>query len=64
MAGPWVVARMYDVSGSYSSAFVLCVFISIFAAAILLPLKPVYWLEMRARNKQDSEPPNAQVDKA
>jgi predicted MFS family arabinose efflux permease len=52
MAGPWVIARMYDASGSYTSSFILCFVISLFAAAILLPLRPDYWLEMRARNRQ------------
>lgn len=53
MAGPWAIARMYDTSGSYTSSFILCIGISLFAAAILLPLKPTYWLEMRARIGRD-----------
>jgi predicted MFS family arabinose efflux permease len=47
--GPWVMARMYDTSGSYTSAFILCAVLSVVAAAILIPVKPVYWQEMKAR---------------
>lgn len=47
--GPWVMARMYDTSGSYLSAFVLCTVLGIFAAVILLPVRPVYWQAMKAR---------------
>jgi MFS family permease len=52
MAGPWVVARMYDATGSYMMPFIVCIGISLFAAAVLLPLRPDYWLEMRERNRQ------------
>jgi len=52
MAGPWVVARMYDATGSYTMPFMVCIGISLFAAAILLPLRPDYWLDMRERNRQ------------
>jgi predicted MFS family arabinose efflux permease len=47
--GPWAMARMYDTSGSYDSAFILGAVLSVFAAAILLPVRPDYWLEMKAR---------------
>tara|TARA_R110002049_G_scaffold138781_8_gene299207 strand:- start:490 stop:1779 length:1290 start_codon:yes stop_codon:yes gene_type:complete len=55
MTGPWLVARLYDTTGSYTVPFILCFFISLFAAAILLPLKPSYWIEMCARNRADRE---------
>jgi len=42
--GPWVVARMYDASGSYNDAFLLCAALGIVAALILLPVRPAYWL--------------------
>lgn len=54
MAGPWVVARMRDMSGSYNSAFILCILVSVFAAVILLPLKPVYWLNLKAAMKNET----------
>jgi cyanate permease len=47
--GPWVVARMYESSGSYTQAFVLCAGLAVIAAVILLPAKPTYWLAMRER---------------
>lgn len=47
--GPWVVARMYDVTGSYTAPFLLCAVGAVAAAAVLVPVKPKYWLEMRAR---------------
>jgi MFS family permease len=47
--GPWVLARMHDASGSYTSAFILCAVLGVFAAAILLPVKPLYWQEMKAK---------------
>lgn len=48
-AGPWFMARMFDVTGSYVLPFVVCAGVGIFAAAVLIPVKPVYWLEMKAR---------------
>lgn len=47
--GPWVVARMYASNGSYAQAFVMCAVLAVVAAAILLPVKPAYWLDMRER---------------
>ena len=47
--GPWVVARMYASSGSYTAPFILCAVIAVAAAAILLPVKPSYWFGMRER---------------
>lgn len=61
MAGPWVIARMYDATGSYTTPFIVCIGISLFAAAILLPLKPNYWLEMRARNKREAAATQAEA---
>ncbi|NOX70314.1 MAG: MFS transporter [Gammaproteobacteria bacterium] len=47
--GPWVVARMYETSGSYAGAFVLCAVVATAAAAILMPVQPRYWQDMRKR---------------
>lgn len=47
--GPWFMGRMFDVTGSYVLPFMICCAVSVFAAAILLPVKPQYWQEMRAR---------------
>jgi len=51
--GPWVVARMYDATGSYTAPFVLCAVLAVLAAALLLPVRPRYWLEMRARLRSE-----------
>lgn len=48
-AGPWFVARMYESTGSYESAFIMCACIGVAAAFILLPVKPKYWLRQRER---------------
>ncbi len=47
--GPWFMARMFTVTGSYVLPFIICAGVGIFAAAILIPVKPVYWLEMKTR---------------
>ena len=31
--------------------FIICAGVAVFAAAILIPVKPVYWLELRERIK-------------
>ena len=49
--GPWVVARMYELNGSYTAAFILCAVVGVAAAAILMPVQPRYWLDMRERLK-------------
>lgn len=56
--GPPVVARLYTTTGSYLVPFVLCAFVAILAAAVLIPVKPVYWLELRDRIKA-GQPANA-----
>ncbi len=48
-AGPWFLGYMFDTTGSYVTPFLVCAVISVFAAVVLLPLKPEYWLAMRAR---------------
>jgi predicted MFS family arabinose efflux permease len=47
--GPWFMGRMFEITGSYVLPFIICSGISVFAAAILLPVKPKYWQEMRER---------------
>ncbi len=49
--GPWFMARMFGMTGSYVVPFVICSGVAVFAAAILIPVKPVYWLELRSRLK-------------
>jgi nitrate/nitrite transporter NarK len=45
--GPWFVARMYAATGSYSVAFTICAVVGVMAAVVLLPVKPVYWLQQK-----------------
>jgi predicted MFS family arabinose efflux permease len=56
--GPWFMARMFGITGSYVVPFVICAGVAVFAAAILIPVKPVYWLELRERIKA-GKPVNA-----
>jgi predicted MFS family arabinose efflux permease len=49
--GPWFMGRMFTVTGSYVMPFIICAGISVFAAAVLLPVKPKYWQEMKAKIK-------------
>jgi hypothetical protein len=45
------MARMFGITGSYVVPFIICAGVAVFAAAILIPVKPVYWLELRERVK-------------
>ena len=47
--GPWFMGRMFEITGSYVLPFIICSGISVFAAAILLPVKPKYWQDMHER---------------
>jgi len=47
--GPWFVGYMFDSTGSYVLPFLICAGIGVFAAAVLLPIRPDYWLDMRNR---------------
>ena len=47
--GPWFVGYMFDSTGSYVLPFLICAGIGVFAAAVLLPVRPDYWLDMRNR---------------
>jgi MFS family permease len=51
-AGPPVVARIYSVTGSYTMPFVVCAGIAVFAALVLLPVRPNDWLARRDRDNQ------------
>ena len=47
--GPWFMGAMFDSTGSYVIPFVVCAVVSVFAAAVLVPVRPEYWLELRKR---------------
>ena len=50
-AGPPVVARLYMITGSYVVPFLLCAVVAALAAAVLLPVRPDYWLRGRNGDK-------------
>ena len=50
--GPWFMGRMFEVTGSYELPFIICCGVAVFAAAILMPVQPKYWQEMRERFKK------------
>ena len=45
--GPWVVGRVYGMTGSYTVPFTLCIGLALFASAVLLPVRPAHWLARR-----------------
>ncbi len=45
--GPWFMARMFGMTGSYVMPFIICAGVGVFAAVVLIPVKPVHWLEHR-----------------
>ena len=46
--GPWFMATLYEMTGSYVSPFLICCVIAIFAAGVLIPVRPSYWLSMKS----------------
>ena len=53
--GPWLVGRLYEVTGSYVLPFGLCAVLAVFAAAILLPVRPAHWLRIRKTDSPAAE---------
>ena len=47
--GPWFMGAMFDATGSYVIPFVVCAVVSLFAAAVLIPVRPDYWIDLRKR---------------
>lgn len=41
--GPWLMGRLYDMSGSYTSSFVLFAILPLIAAVMIWFMKPVFW---------------------
>lgn len=42
--GPWIMGRLYDMSGSYNSSFILFTVLPIVAAVLIWFMKPAYWI--------------------
>ncbi|MBG7614722.1 MFS transporter [Brevundimonas sp. BAL450] len=45
-AGPWLMGRLYDMAGNYSTAFIVFAVLPLIAAALMWSLKPAYWLAL------------------
>lgn len=54
--GPWIVGRLYGITGSYVVPFAVCAGLAIFAALVLLPVKPAQWIAARKRGVSASSP--------
>ena len=50
--GPWLVGRLHGVTGSYVIPFIVCAGLALFAAIVLLPVRPSHWLVTRRRGKR------------
>lgn len=61
--GPWLVGRLYEVTGSYVMPFIACTGLALFAAAVLLPVRPAHWLTRR-RRKHGLAPNGAPKERA
>ena len=63
--GPWLVGSLYGRTGSYTTPFVLCAMLAVFAALVLLPVRPAEWITRRgkaiAKPKKRSAPKVARV---
>ncbi len=60
--GPWLVGRVYSMTGSYAVPFTLCIGLALFAAAVLLPVRPAHWLARRsAQSDSASEESSAKA---
>lgn len=55
--GPWFMGYMFDTTGSYVLPFSICAAVGVFAAVVLLPVKPHYWLDLRKSISSGSQTP-------
>ena len=53
-AGPYVMGALYERSGSYDSAFYLCIALSLVATASLIFVRPAYreWLNEQTHKSE------------
>lgn len=54
--GPWLMGRLYDMSGSYASSFILFAVLPVVASALIWNIRPVYWLTLKAKKADGTEP--------
>lgn len=51
-AGPWLMGRMFDVTGSYDLAYVTLAGLTVAAVVLALNIRPAYWLAMNKKAKE------------
>lgn len=57
--GPWLMGRLYDMSGSYGSSFILFAILPIVAAVMVWFMKPEYWVAPPKRGATPAAPGGA-----
>lgn len=50
--GPWLMGRLYDMSGNYGSAFILFAILPLIASALIWKVRPVFWEQMKLNAKE------------
>lgn len=53
--GPWIMGRIFDVTGSYNMAYVVFAGLSILAVVLAWNVKPVYWLSLNQKKAEESQ---------
>jgi MFS family permease len=53
--GPWVMGRIFDMTGSYDAAFILFAILPLVAALFVWFLKPTHWLAAREARRAGEE---------
>lgn len=53
--GPWLMGRMYDMDGSYRSAFILFAAIPVVASVLIWFMKPDYWTPPKGKRGGQSK---------
>lgn len=53
--GPWLMGRLYDISGSYTTSFILFAILPLVASALIWNVKPVFWLQLKAEKSENEQ---------
>ncbi|MFN3535886.1 MAG: MFS transporter [Brevundimonas sp.] len=53
--GPWLMGRLYDMSDSYASSFILFAILPLIASVLIWGIRPDYWLAQRASSAAPRE---------
>jgi len=54
-SGPWIMARIFDETGSYNMAYVVFGGLSILAVLFAWNVKPVYWLSLNQKKAEEAQ---------